>query len=109
MGVWETIPVGGLFSYEGNVVRKTSLNTFEDGLGIETQYQPILAGRVQLLGIKQKEPKKNPNAPPKPGEVDNREWLVDHQSRAMTKNPDFGKKVPKPAAKKKSAKKAKAE
>jgi len=98
MSNWEKIPVGGRFLYDGNPVKKTGIDTFEDTLGIECQYQPLFDSKVRLFG--QKGGPVDPNAPPQPGEIDNRQWLVDPVTRVMSKNPQYGKKVPKPRAKK---------
>ena len=98
MGLWESIPVGGRFTYDGNLVKKTGFDTFEDSTGIECQFQPIFAAKIGLLGATKKieEPT-----------TDTREWITDPQTRVQTRNPNFGKPLKKkPAAKKKSTKKA---
>ncbi len=99
MGLWENIPVGGRFTFDGNLVKKTGFDTFEDGLGIETQFQPIFASKIGLLGAGK--------AVATEPTTDTREWITDPQTRVQTRNPNFGKPLKKkPTAKKKSTKKA---
>ena len=88
MSKWEKIPVGGRFYYDGNPVRKTGFDTFEDSSGIECQFQPLFESKLQLFEEMQGAKKKAVIA-----EEVEPEWLVDPQSRVMRKNPNAGKPI----------------
>jgi hypothetical protein len=98
MGRFAQLKVGEQFQIKGTVYKKTGPLTFEDGVGIEQYIQPIIDQQIEPLGAK--------TTSTEPA-VDTRAFIVDEQTRVMSKNPDFGKPLPEPKAKKKTTSKKK--
>jgi len=96
--VFASIKQGDYFHIDGEPFRKTGDMTYDDVAGIERYIDPLQEAKITVGGAAGAAAKPEPT-------TDDREWITDPATRVMSRNPNFGKKLKKPKATKKTAKK----
>jgi hypothetical protein len=96
--VFGSIKRGERFFIDGEPFVKTGDLTYDDMAGIERYIDPLQEAKIAVDGAKKEA--KEPT-------TDEREWITDPATRVQSKNPNFGKKIKKPKAAKKTKKAAK--